>query len=142
MVARERERERGEAPSNATLPCKCMIRKGKSHDGGVTPDDKICSLVVNAYVMAGQSQKALIAFENMRRAGIKPSDKCIASVLVAYEKESKINTALEFLIDLERDGIMVEEEASAVLAKWFRKLGVVEEVELVLRDFVTSNQIS
>lgn len=35
MVARERERERGEAPSNATLPCKCMIRKGKSHDGGV-----------------------------------------------------------------------------------------------------------
>ncbi|KAG4925441.1 hypothetical protein JHK87_050981 [Glycine soja] len=109
---------------------------------GITPDDKICSLVVNAYVMAGQSQKALIAFENMRRAGIKPSDKCIASVLVAYEKESKINTALEFLIDLERDGIMVEEEASAVLAKWFRKLGVVEEVELVLRDFVTSNQIS
>ncbi|KAH1045011.1 hypothetical protein GYH30_026304 [Glycine max] len=102
---------------------------------GITPDDKICSLLVNAYAMAGQSQKALIAFENMRRAGIKPSDKCIASVLVAYEKESKINTALEFLIDLERDGIMVGEEASAVLAKWFRKLGVVEEVELVLRDF-------
>ncbi|TKY65601.1 Pentatricopeptide repeat-containing protein [Spatholobus suberectus] len=109
---------------------------------GISPDDKMCSLVVNAYAMAGQSQKALIAFENMRRAGIKPTDKCIASALVAYEKESKINTALEFLIDLERDGIMVGEESSGVLAKWFRKLGVVEEVELVLRDFATSHQIS
>ncbi|KAK7379913.1 hypothetical protein VNO78_34189 [Psophocarpus tetragonolobus] len=109
---------------------------------GITPDDKICSLVVYAYAMAGQSQKSIIAFENMRRAGIKPTDKCIASVLAAYEKESKINTALEFLIDLEKDGIVVGEEASAVMAKWFRKLGVVEEVELVLRDFATSHQIS
>ncbi|XP_020218652.1 pentatricopeptide repeat-containing protein At1g01970 [Cajanus cajan] len=110
---------------------------------GITPDDKMCSLVVNAYAMAGQSQEALTAFENMRRVGIKPTDKCIASVLVAYENEGKINSALEFLIDLERDGIMVGEEASGVLAKWFRKLGVVEEVELVLRDFATSHhQIS
>lgn len=108
---------------------------------GISPDDKMCSLVVNAYAMAGQSQKAFIAFENMRRAGIKPTDKCIASVLVAYENESKINSALEFLIDLERDGIMVGEEASGVLAKWFRKLGVVEEVELVLRDFATGHQM-
>ncbi|BAT83845.1 Pentatricopeptide repeat-containing protein [Vigna angularis] len=109
---------------------------------GITPNDKMCSLVVNAYAMTGQSQKALIAFENMRKASFKPTDKCIASVLVAYEKEGKINTALEFLLDLEKDGIVVGEEASAVLAKWFRKLGVVEEVELVLRDFATSHQIS
>ncbi|KAL2330446.1 hypothetical protein Fmac_018027 [Flemingia macrophylla] len=106
---------------------------------GITPDDKMCSLVVNAYVVAGQSQEALTAFENTRKAGIKPTDKCIASVLVAFENESKINSALEFLIDLERDGIMVGEEASTVLAKWFRKLGVVEEVELVLRDFATNH---
>ncbi|KAK7340118.1 hypothetical protein VNO77_20812 [Canavalia gladiata] len=109
---------------------------------GITPDDKMCSLVVNSYAMAGQSQKAHIAFENMRRVGIKPTDKCIASVLLAYEKEGKINTALEFLIDLERDGIMVGEEASGVLARWFRTLGVVEEVEFVLRDFATARQIS
>ncbi|KAL9315199.1 hypothetical protein ACSQ67_016200 [Phaseolus vulgaris] len=108
---------------------------------GITPNDKMCSLIINAYAMAGQSQKALIAFENMRRASIKPTDKCIASVLVAYEKQSKINAALEFLLDLEKDGIMVGEEASAVLAKWFQKLGVVEEVELILRDFATSHQI-
>ncbi|XP_027353425.1 pentatricopeptide repeat-containing protein At1g01970 [Abrus precatorius] len=109
---------------------------------GIPPDDKTCSLLVNAYAMAGQSQKARIAFNNMRRAGIKPTDKCITSLLVAFEKESKINTALEFLIDLERDDIMVGEEASVVLARWFRKLGVVEEVELVLRDFATNHQIS
>jgi len=98
----------------------------------------VCSLVVKAYSMAGQAQKTLTAFENMRRASIKPTDKCIASVLVAYEKESKINKALECLLDWEKDGIMVGEAVSAVLAKWFQKLGVVIEVELVLRDFATS----
>ncbi|KAF7844795.1 pentatricopeptide repeat-containing protein [Senna tora] len=103
---------------------------------GITPDDKMCGLVINAYGMAGQSQKARVAFENMRRASIKPSDKCIALVLIAYEKENKLNKALGFLIDLERDGIMVGKEASEILATWFRKLGVVEEVELVLRDLV------
>ncbi|KAK7319359.1 hypothetical protein RJT34_04079 [Clitoria ternatea] len=109
---------------------------------GISPDDKMCSVLVNAYVMAGQRHKARIAFENMRRAGIKPTDKCIASLLVAYEKENMLNTALEFLIDLERDKIMVGKEASEILARWFRKLGVVEEVALVLRDFVTSHQIN
>ncbi|KAI9079916.1 hypothetical protein K1719_038162 [Acacia pycnantha] len=103
---------------------------------GICPDDKMCGLVINAYGTAGQSRKARIAFENMRRAGIEASDKCIALVLVAYEKENKLNEALEFLIDLERDGIVVQKEASEILAQWFRKLGVVEEVELLLRDFV------
>ncbi|CAK8542229.1 unnamed protein product [Lathyrus sativus] len=105
---------------------------------GIIPDDKMCSLLIYAYGMAGQSEKARIAFENMRRVGIEPTDKCISSVLVAYEKENMLNTALEFLMDLEKDGIMVEEETSRILAGWFRKLGVVEEVELVLRDFATT----
>ncbi|KAK2415027.1 pentatricopeptide repeat-containing protein [Trifolium repens] len=111
---------------------------------GIIPDDKVCSLLIYAYVMAGQSEKARISFENMKRAGIEPTDKCISLVVVAYEKENMINTALKFLIDLERDGIMVGEETSRILASWFRKLGVVEEVELVLRDFATttSHQIS
>ncbi|KAL1308581.1 hypothetical protein HN51_050564 [Arachis hypogaea] len=104
----------------------------------IPPDDKMCGLVINAYGMARQSQKARIAFENMRRAGIGPTDKCIALVLVAYEKENKLNESLEFLIELERDGILVGEEASVVMARWFRKLGVVEEVELILRDFAIS----
>lgn len=102
---------------------------------GISPDDKMCGLVINAYGMAGQSGKARISFENMRRAGIESSDKCIALVLVAYEKENKLDEALEFLIELERDGIVVQKEASEILARWFRKLGVVEEVKLVLRDF-------
>ncbi|XP_004492641.1 pentatricopeptide repeat-containing protein At1g01970 [Cicer arietinum] len=109
---------------------------------GITPDDKMCSLLIYAYGMAGQSQKAQIAFENMKKAGIEPTDKCISLVLFAYEKENMLDTALAFLIDLERDGIMVGEETSRILAGWFRKLGVVEEVELVLRDFATSHQIS
>ncbi|CAL0302944.1 unnamed protein product [Lupinus luteus] len=104
---------------------------------GISPDDKICGHVIDAYGISGQSEKAFIAFQNMRGAGIEPTDKCIAFVLAAFEKESKLNKALQFLIDLERDGIMVGVEASGILARWFRKLGVVEEVEHVLRDFAT-----
>ncbi|OMO78598.1 hypothetical protein CCACVL1_14275 [Corchorus capsularis] len=102
---------------------------------GISPDVKLCGLLINAYQEAGQSEKAHIAFENMRRAGLEPSDKCVALVLAAYEKQNKLNNALNFLLDLERDGIMVGEEASCVLAQWFKKLGVVEQVELVLREF-------
>ncbi|KAK9273198.1 hypothetical protein L1049_018005 [Liquidambar formosana] len=102
---------------------------------GIVPDVKLCGLLINAYGVAGQSEKARIAFENLRRAGLEPSDKCVALMLAAYEKENKLNKALDFLIDLERDGIMVEKEGSEILARWFLRLGVVEEVELVLRDY-------
>ncbi|GAV63331.1 PPR domain-containing protein/PPR_3 domain-containing protein [Cephalotus follicularis] len=102
---------------------------------GICPDVKLCRLLINAYRMAGQSHKARIAFENMRKAGLEPDDKCVALVLAAYEKESKLNVALDFLIRLERDGIIVGKEASEVLAGWFKRLGVVEEVELVLREY-------
>jgi len=103
--------------------------------GGIPPDVKMCGLLINAYGMAGQSQKAAIAFENMRGAGLEPSDKCVALMLAAYEKENKLNKALEFLVNLERDGIMLGKEASETLARWFQRLGVVEEVELVLREY-------
>ena len=102
---------------------------------GITPDAKLCGLLINAYAVSGQSQKARTAFENMRRAGLEPNDKCVALVLCAYEKEDKLQTALEFLTELEREGIMVGKEASETLVGWFRKLGVVEEVGLVLREF-------
>lgn len=101
----------------------------------IPPDEKLCGLLINAYLMAGQSQKAQIAFDNMRRAGIEPSDKCIALVLSAYEKENRLNAALELLIDLEKDNLMVGKEASEILAAWLKRLGVVEEVELVLREY-------
>ncbi|XP_023526280.1 pentatricopeptide repeat-containing protein At1g01970 isoform X1 [Cucurbita pepo subsp. pepo] len=101
----------------------------------IPPDDKLCGLLINAYLMAGQSQKAQIAFDNMRRAGLEPSDKCIALVLSAYEKENRLNAALELLIDLEKEKLMVGKEASEVLAAWLKRLGVVEEVELVLREY-------
>ncbi|XVF33484.1 hypothetical protein REPUB_Repub17cG0172400 [Reevesia pubescens] len=102
---------------------------------GISPDARLCGLLINAYQVAGQSEKAHMAFENMRRAGLEPSDKCVALVLAAYERQNKLNKALDFLMDLERDGIVVGEEASGILAQWFKKLGVVEQVELVLREF-------
>ncbi|XP_021281277.1 pentatricopeptide repeat-containing protein At1g01970 [Herrania umbratica] len=102
---------------------------------GISPDARLCGLLINAYQLAGQSDKAHIAFENMRRAGLEPSDKCVALVLAAYEKQNKLNKAWDFLMELERNGIVVGKEASGILAQWFKKLGVVEQVELVLREF-------
>ncbi|OAY62397.1 pentatricopeptide repeat-containing protein At1g01970 [Manihot esculenta] len=104
---------------------------------GIPPDVKICGLLINAYQMAGHSQKAHVAFENMRRAGLEPNDKCVALVLAAYEKENNLKEALEFLIGLERERIMVGKEASEILVGWFRRLGVVKDVELVLREYVS-----
>lgn len=101
----------------------------------VSPDNKICALLINAYVVAGESRKARLAFDNMRKGGVEPSDKCLALILGAYEKENKLNNALQFLLDLERDGVLVGKEASEVLVIWFRRLGVVKEVELVLREY-------
>ncbi|KAL6128889.1 hypothetical protein ACLB2K_072242 [Fragaria x ananassa] len=105
---------------------------------GISPDAKICGLLINAYGISGQSQKARAAFENMRKAGLKPSDKCIALMLAAYEKENKLQMALKFLMGLEREGIMVGKEVAETLAGWFKKLGVVEEVDMVLREFAAT----
>ncbi|KAL0372487.1 UNVERIFIED_CONTAM: Pentatricopeptide repeat-containing protein [Sesamum calycinum] len=104
---------------------------------GLIPDVKICGLLINAYITSGQSREARIAFENLRRAGLQPNDKCVTLALTAYEKENRLIEALDLLIDLERDGFTIGKESSALLAKWFQKLGVVEEVELVLRDFAS-----
>ncbi|XP_050385764.1 pentatricopeptide repeat-containing protein At1g01970 [Argentina anserina] len=105
---------------------------------GISPDAKICGLLINAYGISGQSQKARAVFENMRKAGLKPSDKCIALMLAAYEKENKLQMALNYLMGLEREGIVVGKEAAETLAGWFRKLGVVEEVDMVLREFAAT----
>ncbi|XP_052194254.1 pentatricopeptide repeat-containing protein At1g01970 [Diospyros lotus] len=102
---------------------------------GVSPDIKLCGLLINAYVVAGQSLKASMAFENLRRAGLEPNDKCLCLMLSAYEKENKLSKALDFLINLESDGIMLGKESSQVLVGWFRRLGVVEEIELVLKEY-------
>ncbi|KAI5647349.1 hypothetical protein M9H77_33354 [Catharanthus roseus] len=102
---------------------------------GIIPDAKICALLLNAYVVAGKNTEACIAFENLKRSGIEPNDKCVALVLSVYEKENKLNRALEFLMELERDGFLVGKESSEIMARWFRRLGVLEEVELVLRDY-------
>ncbi|KAF4390124.1 hypothetical protein G4B88_005042 [Cannabis sativa] len=101
----------------------------------ISPDHKFCGLLINAYGVSGQSEKARAAFENMRRAGLTPSDKCIALVISAYERENKLQKALEFLIVLERDGIIIGKEASETLVGWFKNLGVVKEVDTVLREF-------
>ncbi|XP_019055614.1 PREDICTED: pentatricopeptide repeat-containing protein At1g01970-like isoform X2 [Nelumbo nucifera] len=102
---------------------------------GIAPDIKLCALLINAYAVAGQSDDARSVFENLRNAGLEPSDKCVALMLAAYEKENKLKKALDLLIDLEKEGIMVGKEASEILVGWFRRLGVVGEVELVLREY-------
>ncbi|KAL3571887.1 hypothetical protein D5086_025791 [Populus alba] len=104
---------------------------------GIPPDDRTCAVLLNAYGMAGQSQNAYATFENMWRAGIEPSDRCVALVLAAYEKENKLIQALDFLMGLEREKLIIGKEASEVLAEWFGRLGVVKEVELVLREYAT-----
>lgn len=104
---------------------------------GIPPDDRTCAVLLNAYGMAGQSQNAHATFENMWRAGIEPSDRCVALVLAAYEKENKLIQALDFLMGLEREKLIIGKEASEVLAEWFGRLGVVKEVELVLREYAT-----
>ncbi|KAL5571973.1 hypothetical protein UlMin_021570 [Ulmus minor] len=78
---------------------------------GISPDAQMCGLLINAYGVSGQSQKVRIAFENMRRIGLEASDKCIAL------------------------GIMVGKEALEMLVGWFGKLGVIKEVDLVLREY-------
>ncbi|KAJ8511057.1 hypothetical protein OPV22_001491 [Ensete ventricosum] len=102
---------------------------------GIVPDSRLCALLINAYYLAGQSSKARSVFENMRIAGLEPSDRCIALMLGAYERENKLDAALSFLIELEHDGVLIAEEASQVLVGWFRRLGVVGEVQQVLREF-------
>ncbi|WOL11980.1 hypothetical protein Cni_G20744 [Canna indica] len=102
---------------------------------GVVPDSRLCALLINAYCMAGRSNEARSVLENMKITGLERSDKCIALMLSAYEKENDLNAALSFLIELEHDGILIAEEASQVLVGWFRRLGVVGEVEQVLREF-------
>lgn len=103
---------------------------------GILPDAKICGLVVNAYLVAGQTSEAYIAFQNMRRAGIEPNDKCVALMLAGYEKENDLSKALGLVIDLEKGGVMLGEEASAILARWFGRLGVIQEVDLVLKEYM------
>ncbi|XP_049350856.1 pentatricopeptide repeat-containing protein At1g01970 [Solanum verrucosum] len=105
---------------------------------GVIPDATICGLLMNAYIMAGQLSEACITFENMRIVGIEPNDKCITLLLTAYETENKLSKALDVLMDLERDGVVLGREASELLARWFKRLGVVGEVELVLRDYASN----
>ncbi|KAG9445353.1 hypothetical protein H6P81_016693 [Aristolochia fimbriata] len=102
---------------------------------GTVPDAKLSALLINAYCAAGQSDKAQSVLENLRNARLEPSDKCVALLLAAYEKDNNLDKALSLLLDLEKDGFNVGEEAAQILAKWLRKLGVLNEIETVLRDF-------
>ncbi|EPS65198.1 hypothetical protein M569_09579 [Genlisea aurea] len=103
---------------------------------GIVPDAKICGLLMNAFVESGETREARIAFGNMMRAGIEPNEKCVALVLSACRKEEKLSEALDLLVRLEGDGfgLAIGEEASNLLAKWFREMGVLKEVEHVLSE--------
>ncbi|KAJ4954912.1 hypothetical protein NE237_011695 [Protea cynaroides] len=102
---------------------------------GMTPDVKLCALLMNAYVVAGQSDNARSVFENLKSAGLEPSDKCVALMLTAYAKENRLKKAMDLLIDLERDGVIIGKEASEILAGWFHRIGVVGDIEFVLREY-------
>ncbi|KAK1326204.1 Pentatricopeptide repeat-containing protein [Acorus calamus] len=104
---------------------------------GTFPDARLCALLVNAYCEAGQCDKARIVLDNMRKAGLEPSDKCVALMLRAYEKVESLEKAMSLLMDMEKCGVVIGKEASEVLAKWFHRLGVVNEIEHVLRDYAS-----
>ncbi|KAJ1292281.1 hypothetical protein BS78_02G380100 [Paspalum vaginatum] len=101
---------------------------------GIVPDTRLCALLVNAYCLSYQIDEAVCVVRNMRSAGVKPCDKCVALVLGAYEKVNMLETALGFLTELEETGVEIGLEPSRLLAAWFRRLGVVHEVEQVLKD--------
>ncbi|KAF8670382.1 hypothetical protein HU200_050684 [Digitaria exilis] len=101
---------------------------------GIVPDTKMCALLVNAYCLSNRIPEAVCVIRNMRSAGVTPCDRCIALVLGAYEKVNMLETALAFLTELEENGIEIGQEPSQLLAAWFRRLGVVHEVEQVLKE--------
>uniref|UniRef100_A0A0D9ZGE4 PROP1-like PPR domain-containing protein n=1 Tax=Oryza glumipatula TaxID=40148 RepID=A0A0D9ZGE4_9ORYZ len=107
---------------------------------GIVPDTKLCALLVNAYCLTDRINEAMIVTRNMRSAGITPCDKCIALILGAYEKVNRLEGALAFLTELEENGVIIGQEPSQLLAGWLRRLGVVQEVEQVLKDLAVDRK--
>lgn len=109
---------------------------------GIVPDTKLCALLVNAYCLSDRIEEAVCVIRNMRSAGVEPCDKCVALVLGACEKVNMLETALGFLTELEENGVSIGQEPSQLLAAWFRKLGVVREVDQVLKDLSSEDMTS
>uniref|UniRef100_A0A0E0EFM2 PROP1-like PPR domain-containing protein n=1 Tax=Oryza meridionalis TaxID=40149 RepID=A0A0E0EFM2_9ORYZ len=107
---------------------------------GIVPDTKLCALLVNAYCLTDRINEAMIVTRNMRSAGITLCDKCIALILGAYEKVNRLEGALAFLTELEENGVIIGQEPSQLLAGWLRRLGVVQEVEQVLKDLAVDRK--
>lgn len=107
---------------------------------GIVPDTKLCALLVNAYCLADRINEAMIVTRNMRSARITPCNKCIALILEAYEKVNRLEGALAFLTELEENGVIIGQEPSQLLAGWLRRLGVVQEVEQVLKDLAVDRK--
>ncbi|KAK3127941.1 hypothetical protein QOZ80_7AG0580450 [Eleusine coracana subsp. coracana] len=107
---------------------------------GIVPDTKLGALLVNAYCLSSQIDEAICVIRNMMTVGLKPCDKSIALVLGACEKVNMLERALAFLTDLEENGVTIGQEPSQLLAAWFRKLGVVHEVEQALKDLLEDMQ--
>ncbi|KAK1678181.1 hypothetical protein QYE76_039029 [Lolium multiflorum] len=107
---------------------------------GTVPDTKLCALLVNAYCLTNKINEAVCVTRNMRSAGLEPCDRCVSLVLGAYEKVNRLEGALEFLAELEENGTVIGQEPSQLLAGWFGRLGVVHEVEQVLKEGMKSNE--
>ncbi|KQK14810.1 pentatricopeptide repeat-containing protein At1g01970 [Brachypodium distachyon] len=100
---------------------------------GTAPDTKLCALLVNAYCLSNKIDEAICVTGNMRSAGLEPCDRCVVLILGAYEKANRLEGALEFLAEIEENGAVIGQEPSQLLAGWFGRLGVVHEVEQVLK---------
>ncbi|CAM0907233.1 unnamed protein product [Alopecurus aequalis] len=107
---------------------------------GTVPDTKLCALLVNAYCLSSRIDEAICVTRNMRIAGLEPCDRCVALILGAYEKVNRLEGALEFLAELEENGAAIGQEPSQLLAGWFGRLGVVHEVEQVLKEGMKSSE--
>ncbi|KAJ6328471.1 hypothetical protein OIU77_010210 [Salix suchowensis] len=120
-----------------------IIREMDAQD--IRAGSEVYKALLRAYSIVGDADGAQRVFDEIQLAGIPPDNRTCAVllnaygmaalVLAAYEKENKLNQALDFLIGLERERIIIGKEASEVLAGWFGRLGVVKEVELVLREY-------
>ncbi|CAA6669492.1 unnamed protein product [Spirodela intermedia] len=90
---------------------------------GIVPDARLCALLIHSYCAVHQSDEAM-----------SPNDKCVALMIGAFQEEGKLDRAVSLLMDLERDGVVTGRETSNVLTQWFRRLGLSDELEDILRS--------
>ncbi|CAN1835636.1 Protein NUCLEAR FUSION DEFECTIVE 5, mitochondrial [Linum perenne] len=108
---------------------------------GFDPTLESCTLLVEAAAQAGDPDQARNEFYYMIRIGLKPDDRCIANVVAAHEKKKLLDKALNFLLELEGKGFELGISTYTVLIDWFGKMGLIDEVEQLLRKIAELGEV-